>query len=80
MISPSGEGVGTLFLALKLALSKGQIRIDIYIFVSDDGNRSSFGMLVFSTCSYFEFRTKNKLHKLSDFECYTLSSEPFSFH
>jgi hypothetical protein len=44
---------------------------------TEDGNRPSFRSVVIS--SYLEIRTMDKVHKPSDSECYTPSSESFIF-
>jgi hypothetical protein len=44
----------------------------------EDRNRSNFRKVVFS--SYLELRTRDKVHRPSDSECYTPSSESFSFY
>jgi hypothetical protein len=47
-----------------LALSKGPNRVSVSLASLEDGKRSSFRNVVFST--YLEFRTMDKVHKLSD--------------
>jgi hypothetical protein len=49
---------------LMLALSKGPTRLDASLPSPEDGNRFSFGNVVFS--SYLEFRTMDKVKKPSD--------------
>jgi hypothetical protein len=60
---------------IKLALSKEPSRVGVSLSSPDDGNRSSFRNLVFS--SYLEFRTIDKVHNPSYSECYTTSSETY---
>jgi hypothetical protein len=49
-------------------------RLGVSLSLPDDGKRSSFRNVVFSGC--LEFRTMDKVYKLSDSECYAPSSEP----
>jgi hypothetical protein len=44
----------------------------------EDGIKSNFRNIVFSSC--LEFPAMDKVHKPSDSECYTPSSEPFRFY
>jgi hypothetical protein len=62
---------------LRLALSKGRHRIGVSLPSPEDGNRSSFHNIVFS--SYLEFRTMDAFYELRDSECCTCtpSSELF---
>jgi hypothetical protein len=59
---------------LRLALSKGPNKVDVSLPSPEDRNRPSFRNIVFST--YLEFLTMAKIHKPSDSEWYTPSSEP----
>jgi hypothetical protein len=58
------------------SLSKGPNRVGVSLPSPEDGNRSSFLNVVF-LLSYLEVRAMNKVHKPSDSECYTPSSESF---
>jgi hypothetical protein len=60
---------------LRSALSKGSNRLDVSVPSPEDGNRSNFRNAVFSV--RLGFWTMNKIHKPSDSECYTTSSEHF---
>jgi hypothetical protein len=51
---------------MSLALSKGHNRVGVSIPLSEDGNRSLFRNIVFS--SYLEFRTMGKVPKPTDSE------------
>jgi hypothetical protein len=51
----------------RLALSKGHNRVGVSLPSPEDGNRSSFRNVVFS--SYLEFWTMHKAQKPSDSEC-----------
>jgi hypothetical protein len=63
---------------VRLADSKGPSRVVCFCLPSrEDGNRSSFRYVVFS--SYLEFRTMGKVHKPSDSECCAPKSEPYRF-
>jgi hypothetical protein len=55
----SGEGRG-------LVPSEGPNRVDVSLFSPEDGKRSNFRNLMFS--SYLEFFTMDKVHKPSDSE------------
>jgi hypothetical protein len=61
---------------LILALSKGPNRVGVSLPSPEDGDRSSFRNVVFPI--YLELWTMGKVHKSSDSECYTQSSEPFN--
>jgi hypothetical protein len=63
---------------LMLVLSKGPKREGDFFRSLEDRNRTSFRNVVFY--SYLELRTIVKVHKLSDFECYTPTSEPFRIY
>jgi hypothetical protein len=54
----------------------GRNRVRSSLPTSADGNRPNFQNVV-SFSSYFEFRTMDKVHRLSDSECYGPSSGPF---
>jgi hypothetical protein len=60
---------------LRSAFSKRSNRLGVSIPSLEDGNRSNFRNVVCS--AWLGFRTMNKIHKPSDSECYTTSSEPF---
>jgi hypothetical protein len=62
---------------LRLDLSKGPNTAGVFYPSSENGKRPSFRNVVFS--SYLEFRTIDKVHKPSDFVCYTQSSETIIF-
>jgi hypothetical protein len=51
---------------MRSALSKGPNRVGIYLPSPEDGKRSSFPEVVFST--YLEFWTMDKVHKPGDSE------------
>jgi hypothetical protein len=61
---------------LMLDLSKGPIRVGVFLPLPEDGNRSSVQLPKRLFSSYLEFRTIGKVQKPSDSECYTPSSEP----
>jgi hypothetical protein len=63
---------------LVLLLSKGSIRVGVFLSSPEDGNRHSFQNVVFY--SSLEYRTMDKFHKPNDSECYTPSWEPFKFY
>jgi hypothetical protein len=62
---------------LKLALSKWSNRVGVSFPLPEEGNRSSFRNIAFST--YLEIRA-DKMHKPSDSECHTALSELFRFY
>jgi hypothetical protein len=63
---------------LRLAFSKGPNRVGVSHPLPEDGKRSSFQNVVFS--SYLEFWEMDKVLKPSDSECYTPSSESVTHH
>jgi hypothetical protein len=60
---------------LRLELSKGPDGVEVSFPSLEDGNRSNFRNVLFYTRTNLEFPTMDKIHKASDFECYTPSSE-----
>jgi hypothetical protein len=72
--------VGSLLLVqwLRLALSKRPIREGVSLPSHEAGNRSLLRNAVFF--SSLQFRMVGKVLKPSDFECYTPSSEPYTFY
>jgi hypothetical protein len=59
-------------------LSKEPNWVRVSFLSSEDGNRYCFRNVAFYI--YLEFRMIDTVHKASDFECYTQSSEPFRFY
>jgi hypothetical protein len=60
-----------------LALLKGPKGIGVSLPSHEELNRSNFRNVVFP--SDLEYRTMDKVHKTSDFVCYTQPSKPFRF-
>jgi hypothetical protein len=82
----SGEGEEDIYSVgplkknhwLRLVLYKGPERVDVSLPSPEEEKRCSFRDVSFY--SYLEYRTMDRVQKLSDSECYKLSSEPFRLY
>jgi hypothetical protein len=61
---------------LKLVVSKEANRVGVSFLSPEDGKRSIFGNVVFS--SYLEFQTKDKVQKPIDFEFKCSFASPYA--